>query len=216
MGSTVGPSVMQSSQPSTSSGVGYGGSKGAYQPNYYNLYSNYMTQPIPQARNPYYAPMNYSLQMPTRSPGIDSVSTSYSIPYGPSISQQQGFNLAKVVTTNRLINALKAKAQGQDPNLAAINQAFAPQKRQYDTEGNYFSTPVYMDQSKRDAILANPGAYLEYAKYVQGGGDPTKFAHTPQPISMMTAAQRDAYTKSQRNELSRLLPPAPPSDNSGG
>lgn len=73
-----------------------------------------------------------------------------------------------------------------------------------------------MNRSQRDAILKNPGAYLDYAKYIQGGGDPTKFQYSAQPVSMMTTAQRDALTKKQKAELERILPPAYVEDYSGG
>jgi hypothetical protein len=73
-----------------------------------------------------------------------------------------------------------------------------------------------MEQAKRDALLANPGAYLEYAKYIKAGNDPSTFRYNQQPISMMTQAQRDALTNSQRAELSGMLAPVAPVDNSGG
>ena len=121
----------------------------------------------------------------------------YRIPYGPSIPQR----------------GVRA-----DPNLAAINQAFAPRQAQYDSDGNSYNAPVYIDQSQRDAILANPGAYLEYAQYVQGGGDPAKYVRQPQPqpISMMCKTQQDALIKKQKSELDRLLPQARVEEYSGG
>ena len=119
----------------------------------------------------------------------------YRIPYGPSIPQR----------------GVRA-----DPNLAAINQAFAPRQAQYDSDGNSYNAPVYIDQSQRDAILDNPGAYLEYAQYVQGGGDPSKFTRQAQPIQYMTQGQRDAMTKSQRSQLESILPPSAPVVDSGG
>lgn len=102
-----------------------------------------------------------------------------------------------------------------DPNLAAINQVFAPRQAQYDSDGNPYNAPVYMDESRRDAILADPGKYLEYAQYVQGGGDPSKFTRQAQPIQYMTQGQRDALTKSQANQLSSLLPQAAPTSSDG-
>ena len=108
------------------------------------------------------------------------------------------------------------KAPATDPNFAIINQAFAPPQVQYDSEGTTYKAPVYMDQSQRNAILANPGAYLEYAQYVQGGGDPSKFVRQPQPISMMSKTQQDALIKKQKSELDRLLPQARVEEYSGG
>jgi len=103
-----------------------------------------------------------------------------------------------------------------DPYLAAINKAFGPPEVRYDSEMGAYSSPVYMDPTQRNAILENPGAYLEYAKYKQGGGDPSKFTRQAQPIQYMTQAQREALMKKQRSELNRLLPQARPDDNSYG
>ena len=104
-----------------------------------------------------------------------------------------------------------------DPNLAAINQAFAPPQSVYDPEGSYyFTAPNFMDSTQRNAILENPETYLGYAKYVQSGGDPSKFTRQAQPIQYMTQGQREALMKKQRLELSKLLPQARPNDNSGG
>ena len=103
-----------------------------------------------------------------------------------------------------------------DPNLAIINQALAPQRAMYDTDGNTYTPPRYMEQSQRDAIMKNPGAYLEYAKFVQGGGDPAQFQRSAQPVSMMTAAQQQNLTKSQAAELGKILPAAAPVDSGGG
>jgi hypothetical protein len=90
----------------------------------------------------------------------------------------------------------------KDPNLAIIDQTLR--------------SPAYMDLAQRNTILENPGAYLEYAKYKQGGGDPAQFSRNFQPIRYMTQAQREALMEKQRLELSRLLPPARPDDNSYG
>jgi hypothetical protein len=90
----------------------------------------------------------------------------------------------------------------KDPNLAIIDQTLR--------------SPAYMDLAQRNTILENPGAYLEYAKYKQGGGDPAQFSRQAQPIQYMTQAQREALMEKQRLELSRLLPPARPDDNSYG
>jgi hypothetical protein len=104
-----------------------------------------------------------------------------------------------------------------DPNLAAINQAFAPPQSVYDVEGSYyFTAPNFMDSTQRNAILENPETYLGYAKYVQSGGDPSKFTHQAQPNQYMTQGQREALMKKQRLELSKLLPQARPDDNNGG
>ena len=103
-----------------------------------------------------------------------------------------------------------------DPNLAAINQAFGPRKTQYDPDGNPYNAPVYMDPTQRNTILENPGTYLEYARYVQGGGDPAQFLRNSQPIRYMTQAQREALIEKERSELSSLLPQARPDDNSYG
>ena len=104
-----------------------------------------------------------------------------------------------------------------DPNLAAINQAFAPPQSVYDPEGSYyFTAPNFMDSTQRNAILENPETYLGYAKYVQSGGDPSKFTRQAQPIQYMTQGQREALMKKQRLELSKLLPQARPNDYSGG
>jgi GH25 family lysozyme M1 (1,4-beta-N-acetylmuramidase) len=104
-----------------------------------------------------------------------------------------------------------------DPNLAAINQAFAPPQSVYDPEGSYyFTAPNFMDSTQRNAILENPETYLGYAKYVQSGGDPSKFTRQAQPIQYMTQGQREALMKKQRLELSKLLPQARPDDNSYG
>jgi hypothetical protein len=90
----------------------------------------------------------------------------------------------------------------KDPNLAIIDQTLR--------------SPAYMDLAQRNTILENPGAYLEYAKYKQGGGDPAQFSRQAQPIQYMTQAQREALMEKQRLELSRLLPPALDSGNDGG
>jgi hypothetical protein len=103
-----------------------------------------------------------------------------------------------------------------DPNLAAINQAFVPRQTQYDPDGNPYNAPVYMDPTQRNTILENPGTYLEYAQYVQGGGDPAQFSRQAQPIQYMTQAQREALMEKQRLELSRLLPQALDSGNDSG
>lgn len=102
-----------------------------------------------------------------------------------------------------------------DPNLSAINQAFAPRQAQYDSDGNSYNAPVYMDQSQRNAILANPGKYLEYAQYVKGGGNPSQFAYSQRPVQYMTQGQREALTKSQTNQLNSLLPQAAPTSSDG-
>jgi hypothetical protein len=73
-----------------------------------------------------------------------------------------------------------------------------------------------MDSTQRNAILENPETYLGYAKYVQSGGDPSKFTHQAQPNQYMTQGQREALMKKQRLELSKLLPQARPDDNNGG
>jgi hypothetical protein len=73
-----------------------------------------------------------------------------------------------------------------------------------------------MDPTQRNALLENPGAYLEYAKYKQGGGDPAQFSRQVQPIQYMTQAQREALMKKQRLELGTLLPQARPDDTSYG
>jgi hypothetical protein len=73
-----------------------------------------------------------------------------------------------------------------------------------------------MDPTQRNTILENPGTYLEYAQYVQGGGDPAQFSRNFQPIQYMTQAQREALMEKQRLELNRLLPQARPDDNSYG
>ena len=103
-----------------------------------------------------------------------------------------------------------------DPNLAIIDQAFRPPEIRYDSEMGAYSPPVYMDPTQRNALLENPGAYLEYAKYKQGGGDPAQFSRQVQPIQYMTQAQREALMKKQRLELSGLLPQARPDDTSYG
>jgi hypothetical protein len=72
-----------------------------------------------------------------------------------------------------------------------------------------------MEQSQRDAILQNPGAYLDYARHVQGGGDPAQFQRTAQPIRMMTAAQQQQLNKSQAAELGKILPAAAPVESGG-
>ena len=103
-----------------------------------------------------------------------------------------------------------------DPNLAAINQAFGPPEVRYDSEMGAYSPPVYMDPTQRNTILENPGAYLDYARYTQGGGDPSQFSRQAQPIQYMTQAQREALMEKQRLELNRLLPQARPDDNNYG
>jgi len=101
-----------------------------------------------------------------------------------------------------------------DPNLAAINQAFAPQRAMYDSDGNTYTPTRYMEQSQRDAILQNPGTYLNYARYLQAGNDPSTYRFGYQTPQMMTQAQRNSLTNSQRAELSSMLPAAP--DSGGG
>jgi hypothetical protein len=103
-----------------------------------------------------------------------------------------------------------------DPNLAIIDQAFRSPEVRYDSEMGAYSSPVYMDPTQRNALLENPGAYLEYAKYKQGGGDPAQFSRQFQPIQYMTQAQREALMEKQRSELSSLLPQALDSGNDGG
>ena len=192
-----------------------------YQPQY----TDYGLGSTPQAQS-FLGMSDYGNQMPTFSrpqmaPPTQALSPqpAYRIPYNVAQDQQQRSGSGKIFTNNSLIN----RNQGQDPNLAAINQAFAPPQRVYDPEGSYYftapklsRTPSFMDSTQRNAILANPGAYLEYAQYVQGGGDPSKFTRQAQPIQYMTQGQREALMKKQRLELNRLLPQARPDDNSGG
>lgn len=175
-------------------------------------YEDYGLGSTPQAQGQLAALLNigsYGNQMPTFTrPQAGPPQAQYSIPYSnlqdPPKKSGRLFSLNKVT----------------DPNLAIIDQALLPPQAQ-----NFFGRrpdveisqpPVYMDPSQRNAILENPGYYLDYAKYVQSGGDPAQFSRQIQPIQYMTQAQREALMKKQRSELNRLLPQARPDDNSYG
>lgn len=137
------------------------------------------------------APM---MQAPSRQFGLfPTQGQSYSIPYRPSM----------------------AAPQRADPNLTAINRAFAPQRPIYDGEGGSYMPTRYMDPSQRNAILQNPGNYLNYARYIQEGNDPSAYRAALQRPQMMSQAQRNSLMASQRAELSGMLPPATPSDSGG-
>lgn len=146
----------------------------------------------PQARS--YMP--YGSQLPTfnrPSPMMPMQPTSYRIPTAPTAVQRPA----------------------ADPNLLAISQALAPRQTLYDSEGSSYMAPRYMEQSQRDAILQNPETYLNYARYIQAGNDPSGYrASMPRP-QIMSQTQRDALTKSQSAKLSSMLPPAASSDSGG-
>jgi hypothetical protein len=168
-----------------------------YQPQY----TDYGLGATPQAQS-FLGMSDYGNQMPTFTrPQAVAPQANYQVAYKPPAPKRSALDPKSAV----------------DPNLAIINQAFAPPQSVYDVEGNYyFTAPNFMDSTQRNAILENPETYLGYAKYVQSGGDPSKFTHQAQPNQYMTQGQREALMKKQRLELSKLLPQARPDDNNGG
>lgn len=169
-------------------------------------------QPLPPARTAYRPEyVDYGLGATPQAQQF-AIPSKMSIPTPDRPGSTGGSRFERPVASG-----MPQQTQKADPNLAILNQVLGPQPQYvYDSDGNsHPAPPQYMDASQRDALLANPSAYLDYAKYIQGGGDPTKFQRSAQPISMMTTAQREAFRKKQVAELSKLLPPAYVEDQGG-
>jgi hypothetical protein len=194
MGSSAGTGVRSFAEGGSTSTPTGDASAAPQRAIYRPQYTDYGLGSTPQAQS-FLGMGNYGNQMPTFTRPQAAPQMSYRTPIPMSTD-------TKAVT---------------DPNLAIINQAFAPQSV-YDHEGGYYFTAPnqFMDSTQRNAILENPETYLGYAKYVQSGGDPSKFTHQAQPNQYMTQGQREALMKKQRLELDRLLPQARLDDNNGG